>query len=193
MKIIGLTGGIGSGKSTVARIFESLGIAIYYADDRAKALYLKDGTLKRQVIEHFGELSYKDGSLNRTYLAEQVFQDSKKLELLNQLVHPRVKIDFSNWILQQYGSYVIREAAILFESETYRDCTSTITVSAPIELRLERVKDRDQTSLDQIKKRMNHQMSDDERRKLADFEIKNFNPHLLTEQVYSIHQSLLGH
>ena len=192
MKIIGLTGGIGSGKSTVARIFEAMGIPIYYADDRAKALYLEDQELQQQVIQHFGSNSYQNGKLNRTHLANEVFKDKRKLKLLNQLVHPKVAKDFMEWKKLQRAEYVIKEAAILFESGSYKNCNATITVAASKQERIQRVMKRDKTTEELVEKRIDNQMTDRERKTMANFEILNFSPHLLIEQVYSIHHSILS-
>ena len=190
MKVIGLTGGIGSGKSTVAKVFESLGICIYYADNRAKDLYVEDPILKTQVIQHFGQESYQNEKLNRKYLSDLVFQNNDKLQLLNSLVHPRVSVDFNNWLNEQNSPYIIKEAAILFESGSYVDCFKTITVCAPLEERIKRVQHRDNTTIELVKKRLDNQMSDDQRRTLADFEILNYPPHLLTQQVSEMHALL---
>lgn len=188
MKVIGLTGGIGSGKSLVASIFSSLGIPIYIADQRAKDLYIEDTELKLAVIKRFGNDSYQqDGTLNRVHLAEIVFQDSKALAELNNLVHPRVQLDFHNWKNKQKAPYVIREAAILFESGTDKDCHETVTVSAPEELRIERVLARDRTSRKQIKDRMAKQWTDEERIAKATHEIKNDDSKLILPQIMKLH------
>ena len=189
---VGITGGIGSGKSTVARIFEAMGVPIYYADDRAKALYLEDQELQQQVIQHFGSNSYQNGKLNRTHLANEVFKDKRKLKLLNQLVHPKVAKDFMEWKKLQRAEYVIKEAAILFESGSYKNCNATITVAASKQERIQRVMKRDKTTEELVEKRIDNRMTDRERKTMANFEILNISPHLLIEQVYSIHHSILS-
>lgn len=139
--LVGLTGGIGSGKSTVAKIFEVLGVPVYYADDRGKWLLAHNDSLKAQVMETFGSESYfEDGSLNRVFLAKEVFPDPDKLEKLNQMVHPEVAEDFTNWIaLNNTQSFLIKEAALLFETESYKSLDHVICVMAPKSVRLQRV------------------------------------------------------
>lgn len=182
-RIIGLTGGIGSGKSLIARICGIMGVPVYDADSAAKALYHTDESLKQKVIELFGEAAYSGGDLQRAYLAEKVFADRTLLRKLNQLVHPLVANDFQDWLLRQSSEIVIREAAILFESGSYKDCTSVITVSAPEEVRVHRVKTRDGSSADAISARMEKQWTDAQRRKKADYEIINDNQHLVLPQI----------
>lgn len=189
MKVIGLTGGIGSGKSLVASIFASLGIPVYIADQRAKDLYVEDSELKAAVINRFGEDAYtEDGRLNRIHLADVVFQDAQALADLNALVHPRVKQDFEQWKNLQNAPYVIREAAILFESGTDKDCFETITISAPEDLRVERVLKRDQTSRKQIKDRIAKQWTDEQRIAKATHEIKNDGKTLLLPEIMKLHK-----
>ena len=189
MKVIGLTGGIGSGKSLVASIFASLGIPVYIADQRAKDLYIEDHELKTSVIERFGSESYhQDGTLNRAHLAEAVFKDSKALADLNALVHPRVRLDFQQWKEQQQSPYVIREAAILFESGTDKDCFETITISSPEEIRIERVMKRDQSSREHVKERMSQQWTDEQRIAKATHEIKNDGKTLLLPEIMKLHE-----
>jgi dephospho-CoA kinase len=192
--LIGITGGIGSGKSTVAKIFNILGIPIYSADDRAKWLMANDADLKEQIISNFGKESYfEDGSLNRSYLAAQVFNDEEKVSMINSLVHPAVKKDFEKWVLKQNSPYVLKEAALLFESGSYQDLDKIINVSAPLKIRINRVMLRDpQRSENQINDIINKQLPDEEKNLKADFVIKNSDNRLLIPQVMQIHQLLLG-
>lgn len=185
-KIIGLTGGIGSGKSLIARIFSLMDFPVYNADDQAKKLYLTDPDLRAGVVRLFGEEAYANGSLNRTYLAQIVFHDKKKLAQLNALVHPAVRRHFTTWHKQQDAPFVIREAAILFESGSYKDCYKVITVAAPEELRIHRVKTRDEATTADIEARINKQWSDKQRREKSDFEIVNDDKKLVIPQVEHI-------
>ena len=192
--LIGITGGIGSGKSTVAKIFNILGIPVYSADDRAKWLMANDPDLKDQIISNFGEESYfEDGSLNRSYLASRVFNDEEKVSMINSLVHPAVKKDFEKWVLKQNSPYVLKEAALLFESGSYQDLDKIINVSAPLKIRINRIMLRDpQRSENQINDIINKQLTDEEKNLKADFVIKNSDNRLLIPQVMQIHQLLLG-
>lgn len=192
--LIGITGGIGSGKTTVAKIFNILGIPVYSADDRAKWLMANDSDLKSQIISYFGRESYfEDGSLNRSYLASSVFNDEKKVSLINSLVHPAVKKDFEQWVLEQDSPYVMKEAALLFESGSYKDLDKVINVSAPLKIRINRVILRDpQRSENQINDIINKQMPDEEKNLKADYVIKNSDNRLLIPQVMQIHHELLN-
>lgn len=188
---IGVTGGIGAGKSVVSRIFNALGVPVYDADSRAKQVMVQDAVLVRQLKAHFGEETYTaDGSLNRTYLASEVFSDAEKLALLNSLVHPRVGLDFDKW-LQQYPQvpYVIKEAALIFESGSYKSLDAVITVSAPEELRLRRTLIRDEhRSRKQIEEIIDKQLREDERLKRADYKIVNDDKTLVIPQVLRLHK-----
>ncbi|MDR9487498.1 dephospho-CoA kinase [Salibacter sp.] len=190
--IVGVTGGIGSGKSTVCRIFQSFGIPVFDADQRAKALYIESENVKSQVIELLGERAYKSDKPDKEYIANQVFGDKSKLEKLNQIIHPAVKSDFEDWYHSQNTTYVIKEAAIMIESGSYKQCDKLILVTAPKELRIKRVVERDNTSADEVEKRMSNQMTDDEKRKYCDFEILNDGNSSLIEQVRDIHRQLLS-
>ncbi len=188
---LGITGGIGSGKSTVCEIFKSLGIPIYSADDRAKALMTEDEELIRSVKALFGDEAYlPDGSLNRSYIASIVFNNAQKLELLNALVHPAVFRDFARWSAEQSSPYVIKEAALLFESGSFRDLDYVATVSAPQKLRVERSMKRDKASAEAIKARMKKQWSEKQRLEAADFVLKNDGEHPLIPQVLELHQKM---
>lgn len=186
MKVVGLTGGIGSGKTTVARMFEEQGIPVYYADDEAKKLMNSSDVIRRKLISAFGKDSFREGKLNRPYLAEQVFNDKKKLEMINSIVHPEVDKHFKNWISQQDGKTVIQENAILFESGKEDLFDVVITVTAPREVRIRRVMHRDQSSEEQVVSRMNNQMDDNEKIKKSDFVIDNTDLEETRKQVLQI-------
>ena len=188
MKVIGLTGGIGSGKSSIARVFKSMGVPIYIADERAKALYSSSEQLKRMVISGFGEEVYPEGRFSPLVLAEKVFGDEKALGALNAMVHPLVKADFSQWLKEQSARYVIREAAILFESASHLDCNAVITVEANENERIQRVMLRDNRSEKEVRQRMNKQWTDAQRREKADHVIVNNNNSLILERCYLLHQ-----
>lgn len=190
MKVVGLTGGIGSGKSTVANFFEELGIAIYIADDEAKRLMNDNKLLQQEIIKLLGKDSYKEGKLNRRYIADIVFNDAKKLAQLNSIVHPAVAKHFDLWKNKQKGDYVIKEAAILFENDGYKHCDYTILVSAPIEIRIQRVLERDNTTKKDILARMNNQWKDEQKIQLADFVIRNTDLGNTKAQVYKIHKKI---
>ncbi|KAB1064305.1 dephospho-CoA kinase [Salibacter halophilus] len=190
--IVGVTGGIGSGKSTVCRIFQSFGIPIYDADQRAKALYVESDDVKAAVIDLLGEKAYKNDKPDRDYIAKVVFDDKSKLEKLNGIIHPAVKKDFENWYHSQNTTYVIKEAAIMIESGSYKQCDKLILVTAPKELRIKRVVERDKVSAEEVEKRMSNQMTDDEKRAFCDYEILNDGKASLIEQVRDIHPQLLS-
>ncbi|GGX28817.1 dephospho-CoA kinase [Aquimarina muelleri] len=190
MKVVGLTGGIGSGKSTVAKMFQKLGVAIYIADDEAKKMMNENAFLKNKIIELLGKESYLNEKLNREYIANIVFKDKVQLDQLNAIVHPEVAKHFNHWKKQQQGEYVLKEAAILFENEGYKQCDYTILVSAPIEIRIERVLRRDDTSRENILSRMNNQWDDAQKIVLADFVISNDNLKDTENQVNEIHKVL---
>lgn len=190
---VGVTGGIGSGKTTVCRLFEVLGIPVYYADERAKQLMVEDETLVRQIREAFGEEVYAgDGQLNRSYLSDIVFNNPDKLKLLNALVHPAVGRDSRRWHEEQTDApYTLREAALIFESGSFRQLDKVIAVTAPKELRMERVMRRDQVDREAVEARMKNQMPEEEKVKRADYVIYNDGRHSLIRQVWVIHQALL--
>lgn len=191
MKVVGLTGGIGSGKSTVANVFKFLGIPCYSSDDRAKMLY-DVPAIKNQVIDVFGEDVYKNNRLNRAYLADQVFADREKLNVLNGIIHPAVQEDFETWKLQQNAPYILKEAAILFESGSYKNCDRVILVTAPIETRIERVITRDSSTRQAVLDRIAKQWPDEQKIPLADFIIQNDGNHSIIKQVVSIDEKLIN-
>lgn len=187
---IGITGGIGSGKSLVCKIFGVLGIPTYDADSRAKNLMTTDGILISQIKKEFGTLSYDAGGvLNRQYLGETVFQDKEKLKRLNALVHPRVAEDYKGWVGQHENvKYVLKEAALLFESGSYQSLHKIIVVTAPETLRVQRVLKRDpHRSIQQTKEIIGSQMADEEKRIRADYVITNDETVLLIPQVLDLH------
>jgi len=189
---VGLTGGIGSGKSTIAKIFEVLGIPVYYADDAAKQIMNTDKQLKEALVKNFGEKTYEGGQLNRPYLASLVFADKQKLELLNSLTHPATIRDANRWILQQTSPYIIKEAALLFESGANKYLDHVIGVFAPPELRIRRAMERDNTTREEVLQRMSRQMDEEAKMKLCDFIITNDEQHLVIPQVQQLHEQLLA-
>ena len=190
-KIIGLTGGIGSGKSKVALRFLALGIPCYIADDRAKDLMNASAHLKEAVCKVFGSESYLDGVLNRPYIANLVFKDASALAQLNALVHPAVAQDFIEWVAVQEAPYVIKEAAILFENGGSKLCDSVILITAPEALRLKRLLERDNSTVEAIQDRMSKQWSDDRKIPLADYHIENMEWDDTVLKIDSIHQELI--
>ncbi len=191
---VGITGGIGSGKTTVCKIFETLGIPVYYADDRAKWLMTHDPELVEAISNTFGQAAYSpEGQLNRAYLAKVVFGDAEKLAQLNALVHPAVFRDGSQWHQSQTGApYTLREAALLFESGSYRAIDKMIVVTAPQEIRIKRVMERDQVTADAVLARIEKQWPEEEKVKRADYVILNDGERLLVPQVLEIHRSLIS-
>ena len=191
MKIIGLTGGIGSGKSKILSVFSTYGIPCYESDRRAKWLMQKDAELKSQIKYFFGDQIYENDQFNQRKLAKLVFADKGKLEALNSLVHPRVKMDFKSFVSQQDTPYIIKETAILFETGGEKDCDATILVTAPEKLRLQRVLNREKISSMDLKARINNQWSDSRKILLADYIINNIDWDKTLKKIDEIHQKLL--
>ncbi len=189
--IVGLTGGIGSGKTTVAKIFNDFGISIYNSDLRAKALMQNNAQLKEQIIEHFGLEAYDNGQLNRGYIAEIIFNDKSELQKMNALVHPVVRNDVREWARQQVTPYVLQESAILFESGASEFYDKTILITAPIELRIKRVMQRDQVDRTSVLNRMDDQWSDAEKVPLADYVIQNKILEDTRRKIGYVHEELL--
>ena len=187
---IGLTGGIGSGKSTVAAIFEVLGIPVYDADTAAKRLMNEDEALKAAITASFGEASYINGQLDRNYLSATVFSDPGKLALLNDIVHPATIADARRWFRQQSAPYAIKEAALIFESQSHVQLDFVIGVYAPPELRILRAMERDQSTREQVEARMHKQMDEAEKLMRCDFVIHNDEKQLLIPQVIALHDKL---
>lgn len=173
MITIGLTGGIGSGKTTIAQWFQEKGIPVYNSDFEAKKLMNENEDLIQQLIELFGDETYKNGEYNRSYVASKVFNDKELLNQLNAIVHPAVFKHFDEWMDNQNSSFVVKEAAILFESGSYKDCDYIISVIADEEIRIDRVAKRDQLNEDQIRSRMKNQWTDEQRIEKSDFIIEN--------------------
>ncbi len=192
---VGITGGIGSGKTTVCKLFEALGVAVYYADDRAKFLMQHEHFLIDQLKQNFGEEIYDHGQLNRAMLAQKVFGNKEQLALLNSLVHPVVFRDTERWYQEQLTAkppYVLKEAALLVETGAYKLLDQLIVVSAPLDVRLQRVVARDKVAAAEVTQRMNNQLAEEEKLKLADFVIENNSDlEALKIQVEKIHQALI--
>ena len=185
---VGLTGGIGSGKTTVAKVFETFGIPVYYTDDKAKLLLNTNDDLKKSVIHHFGNEVYPTGELDRKFLANIVFNNKEKLDLLNSLVHPYTILDAEAWMKQQTTSYVIKEAALLFESGAAERLDYIIGVYAPQHIRVKRVMERDKLPVDEIMKRISRQVNEEMKMKLCDFVITNNDKQLVIPQVIELHK-----
>ena len=192
--LVGITGGIGSGKSTVCQLFSLLGIPVYTADNRAKWLMAQDAELQNQISSTFGTESYlANGELNRAFLAETVFPNPEKITELNALVHPVVRKDFEQWITQQSAPYLIKEAALLFETGAAKELDYVINVSSPLRVRMARILLRDpHRSEEQVNQIINQQLPDEEKNALADFCIKNTDNKLLIPQVLEVHAQLLS-
>jgi dephospho-CoA kinase len=193
---IGITGGIGSGKTTVCKVFETLGIPVFYADTVAKGIMVIDPLLISGVKETFGPLSYlEDGTLNNKHIANIVFNDPAELAKLNQLVHPAVFRAFDSWVetVDSRAPYILKEAALLFESESYKMCDQSILVIAPHKLKLERVIARDALTADQVTARMDKQFSDEKKMELADFILYNNESQSVIAQVMDLHKQFLNY
>ena len=193
MKRIGLTGGIGSGKSTIAKIFQTLGVPIYDSDIEAKKLINEDKQIKQSLILLFGEETFSSGKYNRKFVSQLVFKNNEKLAELNAIVHPAVRKHFDNWCKEQQQNgalYIIKEAAILFESGANNGLDKVIAVNAPKEIRISRVLLRDDVSLEQIENRINKQLTDEKRSSMADYLIYNSENEPILQQVLQIHKLL---
>ncbi len=189
---IGLTGGIGSGKTTVAKTFELLNVPVYYADAASKRLYQTDKELMANIKKHFGEDVYTNEQLNRSKLAALVFNNPQKLELLNQLVHPPTIRDAEAWMQQQTAPYIVKEAALLFESGSVSGLDYVIGVHTPRHLRIKRVMERDKVTREEVISRMNRQIDEEIKMRLCDFVIENNEQQLVIPQVLQLHQELLS-
>ena len=190
---VGITGNIGSGKTTVSKVFELLGIPVFYADDQAKSVMVTDAELIRGIKQTFGaEAYFNDGALNRKHIASIVFNNDAELKKLNALVHPAVFRAFDNWVELQSAPYVLKEAAILFESGSDKDCDRTLMVAAPLELRLQRILQRDNITRAEAESRNARQFSDEKKIALADDLIHNDDTQLVIPQVLALHQLYLS-
>ncbi|MEZ4802869.1 MAG: dephospho-CoA kinase [Gelidibacter sp.] len=191
MMVVGLTGGIGSGKTTVARFFSQLGIPIYIADVEAKRLMNTSKTIKRQLMNVFGSEAYVDGKLNRPFIASRIFSDVALLNQMNAIVHPKVERDFKRWLSKQDSPYVIKEAAIIFEHGKQSEYDFIITVTARVEDKISRILKRDNTSEKKIMDIINNQMSDEQKIKKSDYVIVNERLENTQKQVLKIHKKIL--
>ena len=191
MLILGLTGGIGSGKTTVAKIFQSFGVPIYNSDERAKHILFSNESVHQELMSIFGKEVFTDNKPDKVKLASVVFSDEKKLKQLNTIIHPLVAQDFDLWLKEQTSNIVIKEAAILIESGAYKTVDKICVVSAPKEVRVNRVMARDNSSKEEVLKRINNQLSDEERLTYADFVINNSGEHHLITQVQEILKQLM--
>ncbi|MDO5607894.1 MAG: dephospho-CoA kinase [Capnocytophaga sp.] len=189
--IVGITGGIGSGKTTVAKMFAEYGIPLYFSDKEAIRIIEEDGSVKLKLVNLFGEQAYTGGIYNRKYIAGIVFSDKEKLQQLNAIVHPAIGKDFLQWYERQRSPYVIKEAAILFESGLYKDCDAIITVTSPEPIRVQRVMQRDGIDENSVRRRMANQWTDSQRIRLSDFVIENSNIDDLRNKVEEIHLILI--
>ncbi len=189
---VGITGGIGSGKTTVAGIFEVLGIPVYYADAAAKQLMNENAELKKKLIEHFGEQVYKNNILDRHWLAAEIFNDPEKLTLLNSLVHPVTIADADAWMKQQTTAYALKEAALIFETGSEKYLDYVIGVSSPQELRVQRVMLRENTTEEMVMTRLSRQMNEEDKMLRCDFVLINNEEELLLPQVIALHEKLLS-
>ncbi len=189
-KVIGLTGGIGSGKTTVAHFFSELGVPVFIADKEAKTIS-ESKEVEPELLSLFGEKVYKEGKLDRKHIASRVFSNPDLLQKLNQIIHPRVQKKFEQWLkIHSKARYVIKEAAILFESGSYKQCFKVILVTAPQDVRIERVLKRDITDYDSVVQRISNQWSDEIKIPLSDFVIENINLLQTKSQVLEIHNVL---
>ncbi|WP_411274923.1 dephospho-CoA kinase [Daejeonella sp.] len=189
---IGITGGIGSGKTTVCKVFQVLGIPVFYADDAAKSIMHTDDALKEEIIEVFGKDSYLgNGELNRKHISAIVFKDREQLSKLNAIVHPAVFRAFDIWVkAQELVPYVIKEAALLFESDAYKICDHSILVKSPDDIKIKRIMERDDITAEEVRLRMERQFSDQKKEKMANYVIINDEHKLLIPQVLALHHHL---
>ncbi len=189
---VGITGGIGSGKTTVARIFEVLGIPVYYADDAAKILMIESPVIRKKLIETFGKDSYTGEALNRAFIASEVFGNEEKLKVLNAIVHPETLAHAAKWMESQASPYVIKEAALMYETDAYKHIDFMITVAAPLSLRIERTCKRDGLSIEEVKQRIDRQMPQKEKISRSDFVITNDGLQMIIPQVLAVHKTLIS-
>ena len=190
MKIVGLTGGIGSGKTTVAKLFMELGVPVYIADDEAKQLMARSKIIKRRLVQLLGKQAYSENSINRSFIANKIFSDPELLSKVNHSVHPKVAAHFKRWVHKQSGPYCIKEAAILFESGSYKECDTVILISAPKAVRLKRVLARDGVAEEDVLRRMDNQWSDEKKKELADIIIQNIDLNTVKNEVLKVHRRL---
>ena len=192
MMLVGLTGGIGSGKSTVAEMFRDLDVPVYDSDLEAKQLMVTSMEMRQSILDLFGDEAYKGESLNRKYIADQVFKNTELLKKLNGIVHPAVRKHFLEWMEQQSAPYVIQETALIFENGVQDQYDATILVTAPLNVRLERVMKRDNATEQAVMDRMKNQMDDNQKIDLAQFCIENVDLDTTREKVNQLHHKLLA-
>jgi len=190
--IVGLTGGIGSGKTWVSSLFEDLGIPIYISDIEAKKIMHLNKEVKNSIIELFGDQAYEEGQLNRGLISKKVFSNKDLLNQLNAIVHPAVDLHFKNWYANQKSPFVIKESAIIFEIGAEKKCDATILITAPKEIRIQRVQKRDSISVKAIELRMNNQWKDEKKVPLANYIIENINKEETLLKVKEVYNSILG-
>ncbi|MFC2110234.1 dephospho-CoA kinase [Bacteroidota bacterium] len=190
--VVGLTGGIGSGKSTVLKMFQKLGAAVYIADIEAKKIMNSSDVLKGEIKSIFGEEAYTEGTLNRAYISSIVFKNPEKLKLLNKVVHPAVRKDFFEFVQNNKAAYIVYESAILFESNNYQFCDAVVLVVAPKQLRVDRILKRESITKEQIEARMNNQLSDEEKIAKSDFVIENIDLTKVKNEVLILHAKFLN-
>lgn len=192
MKVIGLTGGIGSGKTTVAHMFKALGIPIYIADEEAKRLISKSKIIRKKLIALFGQETYlKNNQINKTFIAEKIFNNPENLKKMNAIVHPKVAQHFGKWVKKQTAPYVLKESAILFETGANTECHKVIVVTTPEETRIKRVLKRDETTREKIEAVIKNQLPEEDKIKQGDFVIHNNTIEETQNQVEEIHKQLL--
>lgn len=193
--LVGITGGIGSGKSLICSVFRILGVPVFEADKAAGEITGQNPAVKKELSAYFGSGIYnaEDGSLNRRKLASLIFNNRESLSFVNRLVHPLVKESFDRWVMEQKSAYILQEAAIMFESGFYRFMDLNILITAPIELRIRRVLERDHTTREQIIERMKNQWNDEEKSRLADFVIINDEVHPVMDQILDIDMKIRTH
>ncbi len=189
---VGITGGIGSGKTTVCKIFEALDVPVYYADERAKKIMTSDKMIKKEIIALFGsDAYYKNGRLNRKHIATKVFANKSLLEKLNSIVHPAVQLDGKHWYSIQKGKFALKEAALLIEAGSYKDLDKIIVVTCPLDIRIDRVVQRDGITKEAVAKRIHNQLAEEEKVKYADFIIVNDGKKSLIKQVVKVFNKLM--
>lgn len=191
MVVVGLTGGIGSGKTTILEVFKSLGVPVYIADTEAKALMNRSKVIKRKLKDLFGEDAYENGKLNRPYLSSKIFNNKELLAKMNAIVHPKVAAHFKRWVNKQNADYVIKEAAIIFENNLQSQYNYIITVVADEDLRIKRVIKRDNASPEKVKTIISNQLSDAEKVKKSDFVIINNDLQEAKKQALKVHKEIL--
>jgi dephospho-CoA kinase len=188
---IGLTGGIGSGKSTIAKVLQSMGYPVFYSDQEAKNIMRSDRELKSEIIAHFGKRAYENGLLNRAYLAERIFSNPEDKSILNELIHPRVRANFAKFAENSASKLVFNEAAILFETGAYTNFDKTVLVTAPEGTRISRVMNRDNCSREDVLSRMSNQWLDERKIPFADYIIENGDQDKVLDQIETIVTDLL--